>query len=259
MSKYLFLIIVMVLFLPSVSAQEISVGDTKDAIISAIEFSNDVSVKFNLRHTYPSKNTVKVYSSLFNDEVASDSFIDELNRNQSGIVFYKSHKAFYKKNKKIDSSWLIVKYHKVDSNIVVIYMSDCWYNKKMLNVNPDVVCIVCRKSSTTCKWHIAHEFFIPMMFHNFSETDYYLLTKQLYNNLQNGQLETETDYMLLFNYFREQDESEYYPKIKELLKCMISENPEINERVQTYLYMIQESGYGYVFDEIEQNYNKILN
>ena len=99
------------------------------------------------------------------------------------------------------------------------------------------------------------------MSNKFLETDYPLLTQQLYNNLQKSQLHTEVDFMLLLSYLRKQDDSEYYPKIKELLKCMISENPEINERVQTYLYLIHETGYdetGYGFDKIKQIYNNII-
>lgn len=260
MSKFFFLIINVVFFIASINAQEIS-NDTKEAIISAIEFSNNISVRFDLQHIYQSRNTVKVYSNMFNNKVASDNIINKLNRNQSGIVFYNSYKTFHKKNKKIDCSWLIVDYHKTDNNLIVIYLSDCYYKDKMLNVNPDVVCIVCKKSSTTARWHISHEFFIHTMSNKFLETDYPLLTQQLYNNLQKSQLHTEVDYMLLLSYLRKQDDSEYYPKIKELLKCMISENPEINERVQTYLYLIHETGYdetGYGFDKIKQIYNNII-
>ena len=88
--------------------------------------------------------------------------------------------------------------------------------------------------------------------------DYEVLSKQLYDNLQHKQLETENDYILLFNYLRKQDYSEYYVKIKELLCSIIEKNPEITERVDNYFFLFSELR---TIDEntsvIEENYKKI--
>ena len=92
----------------------------------------------------------------------------------------------------------------------------------------------------------------------FRSVGYPLITKQLYENLQHKQLETENDYMLLFNYLRKQDDSEYYVKIKELLCSIIENNPEITERVDNYFFLFSELR---TIDEntsvIEENYKKI--
>lgn len=96
------------------------------------------------------------------------------------------------------------------------------------------------------------------MGNEFRETDYSLLTRQLYDNLLHRQLETEADYMLLFNYLRKQDDSEYYVKIKELLCSIINDNPEVAERVDNYFFLFSKFRFR---DEatyiIEENYKKI--
>ena len=92
----------------------------------------------------------------------------------------------------------------------------------------------------------------------FRNIDYSLITRQLYDNLQHKQLETENDYILLFNYLRKQDDSVYYVKIKELLCGIIEKNPEITERVDNYFFLFSELR---TIDEntsvIEENYKKI--
>ena len=116
--------------------------------------------------------------------------------------------------------------------------------------------VLCCKSKYSNRWFVIHEFFIHAMYKN--NIDYEVLTKQLYDNLQHKQLETENDYILLFNYLRKQDDSEYYAKIKELLCSIIEKNPEITERVDNYFFLF--SKFRIIDDStsvIEENYKKI--
>ena len=66
------------------------------------------------------------------------------------------------------------------------------------------------------------------------------------------------DYILLFNYLRKKDNSEYYVKIKELLCSIIEENPEIAELIDNYFFLFSKFR---IIDEntsvIEDNYKKI--
>lgn len=254
MKRFVAIIVTTVLFLPYSSAQEMSTEDTKEAIISAIEFCNATSTH-DENFSY---NTVMIYKSFLKDKVVADSIIYEFNRNQSGIVFYNSTKAIKKKNKGIKGNWFIFYYGKIDTNRIEIVLSDCFYKGKKTLINPDGETIICRKSAITGKWHIVHQFFIYQMGHEFRSVGYPLITKQLYENLQHKQLETENDYMLLFNYLRKQDDSEYYVKIKELLCSIIEKNPEITERVDNYFFLF--SKFRIIDDStsvIEENYKKI--
>ena len=86
MKRLVAFIVIIVLFIPYSSAQKMSTKDTKEAIISAIEFCNGISTH-NGNFSY---NTVMVYKSFLKDKVVADSIIYELNKNQSDIVFYNS-------------------------------------------------------------------------------------------------------------------------------------------------------------------------
>lgn len=255
MRHFLAFIVAIMLFTTSSSAQKMSAEDTKEAIISAIECCNSMSVYDMMPISY---NTVMVYENFFKDKVVADSVINELNRNQSDIVFYNSLKALKKKNRRIDGSWSIFCYSEVDTNIIKIDLSCCFYKGKKTYFHSSASYIICKKSDYSGKWHVARESFIAKRRNSARGADYSALTKQLYKNLQNGVLEIEPDYILLFNYLIKQDDSEYYPKIKELLKCLIDKNPEIDERVQTYFYLYKKVGTEYYASTIEKNYNKIL-
>ena len=89
MKRFVAIIVTIVLFLPYSSAQEMSTEDTKEAIISAIEFCNTTSTH-DENFSY---NTVMIYRNFLKDKVVADSIIYEFNRNQSGIVFYNSTKT----------------------------------------------------------------------------------------------------------------------------------------------------------------------
>lgn len=254
MKRLVAFIVTIVLFLPYSYAQKMSIEDTKEAIISAIEFCNGISTH-NGNFSY---NTVMVYKSFLKDKVVADSIIYELNKNQSDIVFYNSRKTIKKKNKEIKRSWFIFYYGEIDTNRIEIVLSDCIYNGKKTLINPDGETIVCSKSAITGKWHIVHHFFIYRMGREFRNTDYSLLTRQLYDNLLHKKLKTENDYMLLFNYLRKRDVSEYYIKIKELLCSIIDENPEVAERIDNYFFLFAKFR---MIDEstsvIEGNYKNI--
>ena len=241
----------------SVSAQSINTDDLRNALVSAIKLSNSTREE-PLRF-------IKFYNL---HEYKNDSIIEELNKNDEGFIFYKEKtrsdrwKLFANKIKKNKFYAWRIYFLDVKSNRITIVINELSYKRFGKSEIHCGARFVCRKSGYSGNWHAANEIFVSKMIKLYCTTDYSVLTKQLYDKLHSRQLESENDYILLLNYLRKQDDSEYYPKIKELLKYMIGENPEINECVQTYLYMIQETGYGdtgYVFYGIEQNYNKILN
>lgn len=254
MKRLFAFIVTIVLFLPYSSAQKMSTKDTKEAIISAIEYCNGISTHYGCF----SYNIVMIYENFFNDKVATDIFVNELNRNKSDIFFYNSRKTLKKKNKGIKRNWFIFYYAEVDTNRIEIILSDCFYKGKETLINPDGESIICKKSAINSKWHIVHQFYIYRMGNEFRETDYSSLTRKLYENLCKGHLESEDDFILLFNYLRKQDESEYYVKIKELLCSIINDNPEVAERVENYFFLFSKFRF---IDEstsvIEENYKKI--
>lgn len=149
-------------------------------------------------------------------------------------------------------------FSEVDSNRIMILINPLQYNrnKKYCWEISDGSYVLCCKSKYSNRWFVIHEFFIRAMYNN--NIDYEVLTKQLYDNLLHKQLETENDYILLFNYLRKKDNSEYYVKIKELLCSIIEENPEIAELIDNYFFLFSKIR---IIDEstsvIEENYKKI--
>lgn len=123
MKRLFAFIVTIVLFLPYSSAQKMSTKDTKEAIISAIEYCNGISTHYGCF----SYNIVMIYENFFNDKVATDIFVNELNRNKSDIFFYNSRKTLKKKNKGIKRNWFIFYYAEVDTNRIEIILSDCFY------------------------------------------------------------------------------------------------------------------------------------
>ena len=160
------------------------------------------------------------------------------------------------KKKKFES--LRVWFSEVDSNRIMILINPLQYNrhKKYCWEISDGSYVLCCKSKCSNRWFVVHEFFVRAMYNN--NIDYEVLTKQLYDNLLHKQLETENDYILLFNYLRKKDNSEYYVKIKELLCSIIEENPEIAELIDNYFFLFSKFR---IIDEstsvIEENYKKI--
>ena len=254
MKRLVAIIATIVLFSPYSSAQQMSTEDTKEAIISAIEFCNATSTHKG-RFSY---NIVMIYESFFYTKMVADSIIYKFNSNQSDIVFYNSRKTIKKKNKGIKRSWFISYYGEIDTNRIKIVLSDCFYKWRKTLINPDGETIICSKSAITGKWHIVHQFFIYRMEREFRNTDYPLLARQLYDNLCKEHLESESDFMVLFNYLRKQDDSEYYIRIKERLCSIIEKNPEITEQVDNYFFLFSKFR---AIDEstsaIEANYKKI--
>lgn len=102
MKRLVAFIVTIVLFIPYSSAQKMSTKDTKEAIISAIEFCNGIST----HHGCFSYNIVMIYESFFNDKVATDIFVNELNRNESDIFFYNSRKTLKKKIRELKETGL---------------------------------------------------------------------------------------------------------------------------------------------------------
>jgi hypothetical protein len=91
-----------VLFLPYSNAQKMSTKDTKEAIISAIEFCNGISTHDGCF----SYNIVMIYESFFNDKVATDIFVNELNRNKSDIFFIIPEKLLRKRIRELKETGL---------------------------------------------------------------------------------------------------------------------------------------------------------
>ena len=253
MKKFVNFIIATIFLSISANAQSINADDLRDALVSAINLRNRTEEK-PLRFI------------IFYDlcEYENDSIIKELNKNDEGFIFYKGEtraekRRFAYKIKKIKfTSWRIL-FFDIECNRISLVINKLHYNLfKKYSLLGHGVLFVCRKSDYSGKWYAADERFIVDRFRNAGKTDYSVITKQIFEKLQNGILETDTDYKLLFNYLTKQDDSEYYPKIKELLKCLIGKNPEINERVQTYFYLYEKMGTEYSASTIVNNYYRIL-
>ena len=262
MYKVIYSAIVLIFFSLSANSQTMRKEDIADAIITAVEYNNEFDNHFTTNIPRIPLYTVFVNKDKIWNDTELDRLIKELNNIQNEVTFYSDTKEGYRKcvkeikKKKFES--LRVWFSEVDSNRIMILINPLQYNrhKKYCWEISDGSYVLCCKSKYSNKWFVIHEFFIHAMYKN--NIDYEVLTKQLYDNLQHKQLETENDYILLFNYLRKQDDSEYYAKIKELLCSIIEKNPEITERVDNYFFLFSELR---TIDEntsvIEENYKKI--
>ena len=262
MYRFAYSTIVLIFFSLSAHSQTMNNKDIADAIITAVEYNNEFDNHFTTNIPRIPLYTVFVNKDKIWNDTELDRLIKELNNIQNEVTFYSDTKEGYRKcekeikKKKFES--LRVWFSEVDSNRIMILINPLQYNrhKKYCWEISDGSYVLCCKSKYSNRWFVIHEFFIHAMYKN--NIDYEVLTKQLYDNLQHKQLETENDYILLFNYLRKQDDSEYYVKIKELLCSIIEKNPEITERVDNYFFLFSELR---TIDEntsvIEENYKKI--
>ena len=262
MYKLIYSAIVLIFFSLSANSQTMRKEDLADAIIAAVEYHNDLDSHFTTNIPQIPQYTVFLKEDKVLDNTELDSLIKDLNSKQHKITFFSDTKEGLKKGvkkikKKKFDSWRIG-FLKDDNNRISITIAPLFYYRyrKYQWTISDASQILCCKSKYSNKWFVIHEFFIHAMYKN--NIDYEVLTKQLYDNLLHKQLETENDYMLLFNYLRKQDYSEYYVKIKELLCSIIEKNPEITERVDNYFFLF--SKFRIIDDStsvIEENYKKI--
>ncbi len=254
--------IVLISFSLSASPQTMRKEDIADAIIAAVEYHNDFDNHFTTKFHQIPRYTAFVRKDEIWNNIELDSLIKDLNSTQYKITFFPDTKKGRRKGvKKINKKKFVsqeISFLEVDSNRIFIIIRPLFYNRyrKYQWGISDPYEILCYKSKYSNNWFVIHEFFINAMYNN--NTDYEVLTKQLYDNLLHSQLETENDYMLLFNYLRKKDDSEYYVKIKELLCSIIEKNPEVAERVENYFFLFSKFRF---IDEstsvIEENYKKI--
>lgn len=264
MYRLVYFAIILIFFSLSANSQTMRKEDVADAIISAVEYQNDFDSHFTTIFSYMPQYTVFVKKDKIWSNIELDSLIKDLNSKQYKITFFSETKEGLRKGaKKIKKrkfeSWSI-NLLEVDNNRIFITIRPLYYNryrkyKWMISEGPSILCC---KSKYSNQWFVIHDFFINAMDRKNNDIGYEELTKQLYDNLLHKQLETENDYMLLFNYLRKQDDSEYYPKIKELLCSIIKKNPGVAERVNNYFFVFSEFRF---IDEstsvIEENYKKI--
>ena len=262
MYRLVYSAIVLIFFSLSAHAQTMNNKDIADAIITAVEYNNEFDNHFTTNIPRIPLYTVFVNKDKIWNDTELDRLIKELNNIQNEVTFYSDTKEGYRKcvkeikKKKFES--LRVWFSEVDSNRIMILINPLQYNrhKKYCWEISDGSYVLCCKSKYSNRWFVIHEFFVCAMYNN--NIDYEVLTKQLYDNLLHKQLETENDYILLFNYLRKKDNSEYYVKIKELLCSIIEENPEIAELIDNYFFLFSEFR---IIDEstslIEENYKKI--
>ena len=262
MYRLVYSAIVLIFFSLSAHAQTMNNKDIADAIITAVEYNNEFDNHFTTNIPRIPLYTVFVNKDKIWNDTELDRLIKELNNIQNEVTFYSDTKEGYRKcvkeikKKKFES--LRVWFSEVDSNRIMILINPLQYNrhKKYCWEISDGSYVLCCKSKYSNRLFVIHEFFIRAMYNN--NIDYEVLTKQLYDNLLHKQLETENDYILLFNYLRKKDNSEYYVKIKELLCTIIEENPEIAELIDNYFFLFSEFR---IIDEstslIEENYKKI--
>ncbi len=264
MYRLVYYAIVLIFFSLSANSQTMRKEDVADAIIAAVEYNNDFDNHFKTNIPNIPRYIVFVKKDENWNNTELDSLIKDLNSKQYKITFFPETKKDFRKcikiiKKKKFDSWRI-NLLEVDSNRIFITIRPLFYNryKKYRWEISEGWSILCCKSKYSNKWFVIHEFFINAMYRNNNAIDSEELTKQLYDNLLHKQLETENDYMLLFNYLRKQDDSEYYVKIKELLCSIIEKNPEITERVDNYFFLF--SKFRFIDDStsvIEENYKKI--
>ena len=262
MYRLVYSAIVLIFFSLSASSQIMRMENIADAIIAAVEYQNNFDSHFTTNIPQIPRYTVFVKKDEIWDDTKLDSLTKDLNNRQYKITFFSDTKKDYRKcikkikKKKFES--LRVWFSEVDSNRIMILINPLQYNrhKKYCWEISDGSYVLCCKSKYSNSWFVIHEFFIRAMYNN--NIDYEVLTKQLYDNLLHKQLETENDYILLFNYLRKKDNSEYYVKIKELLCSIIEENPEIAELIDNYFFLFSKFR---IIDEstsvIEENYKKI--
>ena len=253
MKKFVNFIIATIFLSMSANAQSINADDLRDALVSAINLRNR-TVKKPLRF-------ITFYDLR---EYENDSIIEELNKNDEGFIFFKGktraeRRRFINKIMKIKFRGWQIFFIDIECNRISLIISELHYSrfKKRVGIGCGTL-FVCRKSDYSGKWYAADEIFNVNRRFSAGKTDYSVITKQIFEKLQNGILETDNDYTLLFNYLTKQDDSEYYPKIKELFKCLIDKNPEINERIQTYFYLYEEAENEYSAPAIINNYYRIL-
>lgn len=262
MYRLVYSAIVLIFFSLSAHAQTMNNKDIADAIITAVEYNNEFDNHFTTNIPRIPLYTVFVNKDKIWNDTELDRLIKELNNIQNEVTFYSDTKEGYGKcvkeikKKKFES--LRVWFSEVDSNRIMILINPLQYNrhKKYCWEISDGSYVLCCKSKYSNRWFVIHEFFVRAMYNN--NIDYEVLTKQLYDNLLHKQLETENDYILLFNYLRKKDNSEYYVKIKELLCSIIEENPEVAELIDNYFFLFSKFR---IIDEstsvIEENYKKI--
>lgn len=264
MYRLVYSTIVLIFFSLSANSQTMRKEDTTDAIIAAVEYHNDFDSHFKTNLPHTPRYTVFVRKDEIWNNTKLDSLIKDLNSKQYKITFFPETKKDFRKSikkikKKKFDSWRI-NLLEVDSNRIFITIRPLFYNryKKYSWMISDGPSILCCKSKYSNKWFVIHESFIIEMYRKNDYIDYEILTKQLYDNLLHKQLETENDYILLFNYLRKQDDSEYYINIKQLLCSIIDENTEVAERIENYFFMFSKFRFR---DEntsvIEENYKKI--
>lgn len=264
MYRFAYSTIVLIFFSLSAHSQTMNNKDIADAIITAVEYNNEFDNHFTTNIPRIPLYTVFVNKDKIWDDTELDRLIKELNNIQNEVTFYSDTKEGYRKcekeikKKKFES--LRVWFSEVDSNRIMILINPLQYNrhKKYCWEISDGSYVLCCKSKYSNRWFVIHEFFIREMYRKYININYEVLTKQLYYNLLCRQPGTEHDYMLLFNYLRMQDDSEYYVKIKELLRSIIEKNPEVAERVNNYFFLFSKFR---IIDEntsvIEENYKKI--
>lgn len=258
-------IAIFIIALPlSALPQTMGRGDLSNAIVSAIEFHNALTVERDLRYNLNGKlryNSVCISAHNFLNKKEQNCLLKELNSNKLGLIFYKNIEEYARRtNKKEFSSWDI-SFSEIDSNRLRISIGEVHYNQNNEYYKAaisDKVHIICEKSGYSNNWIFAHPFFIYDMCSEYRKTDYSKLTRQLYKILLDGGVKTEAHYISLFNYLRKEDKSEYHSLIKEQLNSIIENNPNVKEKIELYFKLFADAR---IVDEdtriIEENFRKI--